>query len=158
MGMGVCCKWFIGKGADDDLHRKWCRNGAEIVKQRRGFLSYETMGLRGVRDANRKAGPIATPHPWCLSPSAAKPLEGRLTEAEREAKARLVFLPPADRMYRRASVAKQCLQGFRGLGSVTPNGFVTLAKVGLIQCSQGLARWHAWRNGVPRCPESFRGW
>src|ERR1041385_2605923 len=162
----VCRKWFMGKGADDDLHRKWCRNGAEMVKRRRGFLAYWTAGLRdygttrlwGVRDANREAGPIATPHPWSLSPSAAEPLEGRPTEAERKRKVRLAFLPPSDRMYKRASGTNQWLQGFCCFGSVTPDGFVTLAKVGLRQCLQGLARWHAWRNGVPGCTESSRGW
>jgi len=45
------------------------------------------------------------------------------------AKVRLVFLPPADRMDKRASVTNQCLQGFCGFGSVTSDRFVTLAKV-----------------------------
>ena len=44
------------------------------------------------------------------------------------------FSPPADRVWKRASVTSRCLRGFFGFASVTSEGFVTLENVSLDQC------------------------
>ena len=102
----VCRKWFMGKGADDDLHRKWCRNGAEMVKRRRGFLSYAWRNAVPGCPESFRGGEL-----FGLFEAAGEKssISGRGGE---ESQGAADCSPPLDRGLRGNSVTNQHLQGF----------------------------------------------
>ena len=58
------------------------------------------------------------------------------------------FFPRREGEFKRASVPKQCLQGFLRFPSAQGTRFGTLGKAGLRQCLQALARLYAWKNAL----------